>query len=224
MRSSRELVDILLEGFKLSTTQINLPPEHGDFLMQWGRTNIPDDVLYPDEADGGRESEPHVTVLYGLTEPAPGPCLRDIIEDFEMFKVEFGEVSMFKNEKYDVLKLDIESPMLRVLHARLKAGCSNEYKWPDYKPHCTLAYVQPGQGQRFVGQQVFSGEMAPAPQFWAKEVLFSGKGDEQVRETISLRREKDVKEAAQPFDGIPFSDPQTWMRLRGIKPKRIFVG
>jgi hypothetical protein len=229
-RSSLEIVDMLLESFKLSTTQINLPPEHGDFLMQWGRTNIPDKILVPEEAEGGREAEPHITLLYGLTEPVPGPTLRGIIEDFPMFRVEFGAVSLFENEKYDVLKLDIDSPFMRVLHARIKASCPNEYKWPTYEPHATLAYVQSGQGSRFVGQSVFAGEMAPAPFFMAKEVLFSGKGDEPLRQTISLRREKameqekNVREMPQPFDGIPFSDPQTWMRLRGVKPKRTFVG
>lgn len=223
--NSREIVDMMLmEAFKFSTTQINLPPEHGDFLMQWGRTNIPDNILVTEEADGGRESEPHVTCLYGLTEPEPDPCMRDIIEDFQMFRVEFGEVSLFENEKYDVLKLGIESPLLHVLHARLKAGCSNKYSYPTYEPHCTLAYVQPGQGSRFVGRRVFEGEMAPPPFFTAKEVLFSGKGDESVRETLSLRREKDVVEGAHPFDGVPYADVQTWMRARGVKPKRSFVG
>lgn len=224
MPTSQQLVEMLLEGYKLSTTQINLPPEHGDFLIQWGRTNIPDDVLFTGEAENGREGEPHITVLYGLTEPTPGPCLSDILSEFPMFRVDFGVTSIFENEKYDVVKLDIESPLLRVLHAQLKAGCSNEYKWPDYKPHCTLAYVQPGQGKHFAGKAVFSGEMTPQPFFIAKEVLFSGKGDDQIRKSFSLRRAKEVGESAQPFDGIPFSDVQTWLRNKGVKPTRNFVG
>lgn len=233
MLNSEQLVDrLLMEGclleYKLSSTQINLPPEHADFLVQWGRTNIPDKVLFTEEADNGRETEPHVTVLYGLTEPTPGSCLTDILDDFPVFEVDFGLVSIFENEKYDVVKLSVESPLLRVLHAQIKAQCSNEYKFPDYQPHCTLAYVLPGEGARFKGRAVFEGEGAPKPSFWVKDVLFSGKGEDNLRKSFSLRSRKEaageVAETKSPFDGIPFSDVQTWMRSRGVRPRRNFVG
>jgi 2'-5' RNA ligase len=165
--------------YKLSTTQIDLPDEIGQHVIQWGELNIPDDSLYVDEKNGpGRETEQHVTVLYGLTDQEPPDTLKEIVGNTKPFLIELGGTSVFENEKYDVLKLDVISEELQNLHMQLKKACPNDYKWPDYKPHVTIAYLKKGEGQKLAQQDVFKAAKVPRD-FWAYELLFKGSGDSE---------------------------------------------
>lgn len=59
-------------------------------------------------------------------------------------------VSLFKNDKFDVIKFDVEkNKTLETIYNRLsKLPNSNEY--PDYKPHVTVAYVKSGLGEKYL--------------------------------------------------------------------------
>lgn len=183
--------------YKRSTTQIDLPKEIGGHIIQWGELNIADEDLYIDEKDGcGRETEQHVTVLYGLTDPTPPEALTHIVETTKPFLVEFGGVSVFENEKYDVIKLDVISEELHNLHMEIRRSCPNENKFPDYIPHCTIAYVQKGKGKKYAGQDVFKTAKVPRD-FWAYDLLFKGAGDSEdgnrVVQLISFDKSKPIE-------------------------------
>jgi 2'-5' RNA ligase len=54
-------------------------------------------------------------------------------------------LTQFQNEKYDVVKFDVEKNEI-LSEIRRRCDCyKNEDKYPDYKPHMTLAYVQKGR-------------------------------------------------------------------------------
>jgi 2'-5' RNA ligase len=184
--SAKPLTEELLQEavYKLSTTQIDLPKEIAQHIISWGELNIADDDLYIDEKDGcGRETEQHVTVLYGLTDGTPSEELKHIVESTKPFLIEFGGLSIFENEKYDVIKLDMISEELHNLHLELRRSCPNEYKFPDYKPHCTIAYVQKGKGKKYAGEDVFKAATV-ARDFWAYDLLFKGAGDSEDAERV----------------------------------------
>ncbi len=194
------LAEALLQEaiYKRSTTQIDLPKEIGGHIIQWGELNIADEDLYIDEKDGcGRETEQHVTVLYGLTDPTPPEALIHIVETTKPFLIEFGGVSVFENEKYDVIKLDVISEELHNLHMEIRRSCPNENKFPDYIPHCTIAYVQKGKGKKYAGQDVFKTAKVPRD-FWAYDLLFKGAGDSEdgnrVVQLISFDKSKPIEE------------------------------
>jgi 2'-5' RNA ligase len=110
------------------------------------------DSIDPDhlsEDDGnGLEKEPHVTLLYGLHS--------DEIEDNKVLDISskgiksigLGNISLFENEKFDVLKFDVEAPFLYDINKELcKLPHTNNF--PDYHPHCTIAYLKPGMGKKY---------------------------------------------------------------------------
>jgi hypothetical protein len=202
-----QVVEALLQEaiYKRSTTQIDLPKEIGGHIIQWGELNIADEDLYIDEKDGcGRETEQHVTVLYGLTDATPPEALTHIVETTKPFLVEFGGVSIFENEKYDVIKLDVISEELHNLHMEIRRSCPNENKFPDYIPHCTIAYVQKGKGKKYAGQDVFKTAKVPRD-FWAEALLFKGAGDSEdgnrVVQLISFDKSKPIEEPDEPEAG-----------------------
>jgi 2'-5' RNA ligase len=54
-------------------------------------------------------------------------------------------LTQFQNEKYDVVKFDVEKNEI-LSEIRRRCDCyKNEDKYTDYKPHMTLAYVQKGR-------------------------------------------------------------------------------
>jgi hypothetical protein len=165
--------------YRLSTTQIDLPDDIGQHVISWGKLNIPDDALYVEEDGGcGRETEQHISVLYGLTDAEPSEALAELIGTTKPFLIELGGVSIFENEKYDVVKLDVISEELTNLSNEIRRVCPNENKFPDYHGHVTIAYVKPGRGKEFVGQDVFKAAQVPRD-FWAYDVLFKGAGDSE---------------------------------------------
>jgi hypothetical protein len=104
------------------------------------------DDIY-DEAGHGIETEPHVTLLYGL---------HDSVEDKDVLDASKGRIesiqlhnaSIFKNDKFEVLKFDANGQFLHDINKNLsKLPHTTDY--PDYHPHCTIAYLKPGKGEKY---------------------------------------------------------------------------
>jgi DNA polymerase-3 subunit beta len=132
---------------KFSSTQVNLPPEfHKAFSA--ATASIPESDL----SEEGRETEPHITALYGLHAEEPSD-IKKILKKEPPVTAKIGKASVFKGDDQDVVKLDIESPDLRRINAALsKLPNSNEH--PKYEPHLTLAYVKPGEGTKYIGKEI----------------------------------------------------------------------
>ena len=174
LRIARTLLEAV---YDYATTDIALPTDMATFLLNWNELNIPDDVLFVEEDGGkGREDEPHITVKYGLLAKEVPPALREIVKTTKPFPITLGKISLFKNEKNDVVKLDIESPELHVLNQRISDAIPHEDTYPDYKPHATLAYVKPGSCDQMAGVNPFKAK-GTVNQFNAPGMRFAGAGD-----------------------------------------------
>ena len=119
---------------------------------------ITDDVIYNNETESfGREFNPHITIMYPLTED----CLEQLKGFCSTFPesnlVYFSELSIFKNEEkdYDVLvaKVDDVSGVLTKIH-NFCMKFSNNWEYPYYEPHCTIAYVKKGICDCFDGKPI----------------------------------------------------------------------
>jgi len=114
---------------------------------------IKEEDLYTQAGDSsyGLEDEPHVTVLYGFIEGTNTTKMRRILEKLSNpIEVKLTEINLFENDKFDVVKFNVDSPSLHKLHEYFKNNFPNEEKFKDYSPHATIAYVNKGEGKKYV--------------------------------------------------------------------------
>lgn len=160
-------------------------------LIRKMSSEIPDEDL----ADDGRESEPHVTVKYGIHSNTSS-AIRDAVKGFGPVEIYFRETSVFyatKDRDYDVVKIDIESPDLHRLNKLIADSTETTDTHPEYKPHVTLAYVKPGMGNKYSGLDTVNGL-----QVICDQLTFSNKNREHI--TIDLiDHESELKKATSAF-------------------------
>lgn len=112
---------------------------------------INEDDIYIEEGDNtyGLEDEPHCTLLYGLHEEVKPEQIKKIVGEFAFGSCKIHNASLFENDKYDVLKFDVDGGELHECNEDLtKLPHTNSF--PDYHPHMTIAYLKPGKGKEYV--------------------------------------------------------------------------
>ncbi len=108
------------------------------------------DVYLPEDPSHGVETNPHVTILYGLNKGVTKEEVKSIFDNFHGdIHVEIDGVGVFENEEFDVVKLNVvPDGALQELHDELKK-LPNSDQYPTYHPHITLAYVKKGTGKKY---------------------------------------------------------------------------
>lgn len=175
------------EPHEFSSTQVNLPPA---FRQAFHRAimAIPEEDL----AEDGREMEPHITVKYGLHDEQPD-ATATVLKGESPIEAKLGKLSLFKNDNFDVVKLDVDSPDLHRLNGAI-AELPHTDTYPDYTPHMTLAYVKPGRGAKYEGKHVhgLSGKSVPFT-----HIVFSAKNRTKTR--IPLRGKRAAIPSPSPI-------------------------
>ena len=134
--------------------------------------SIPEDYLYVDPNDDayGRETQPHVTILYGLDHDSDYEAIKSnpIVRRRPPIHLNLGRVISFRgtNPLYDVLAIEVNSIALTTLHYYLEMHYDNHNTFPRYRPHSTIAYVKPGMGKEFEGRWDLQGREVTADKFW----------------------------------------------------------
>jgi len=130
--------------------------------------------VYDLEPGHGLETEPHVTILYGLHTQQLKSIQNKI--NFKPVKFKIKDISLFENDTYDVLKLGIESKDLNELNREVCSKFEFTNKYPDYKPHCTIAYLMPGAGRNYLKMK---NELV-GKEFTSNRFVFSNKFSDKV--------------------------------------------
>jgi len=108
--------------------------------------------IYIEDGDKtyGLEDEPHITLLYGLHSEVTLDDIKKVIDGFE-FKEKYtiNNASLFKNDKYDVLKFESKdtSDLININNSLKKYPYTSTFK--DYKPHLTIGYIKSGEGDKY---------------------------------------------------------------------------
>ena len=152
--------------------------------------SIPEEyIFHPERRDFGREKSPHITVLYGVL-PNEEQKAKEILSKIPgKLVATLGAVSLFENcndeevGKFDVLKVDVQSPQLAKINDLLRKNVEYQNDYDAYKPHVTIAYLKPGMGKEFVGDKRFQGTK------FLFEVFLYGSGNRDELETIPMLAE-----------------------------------
>lgn len=141
---------------KFATTQVNFPSDFAESVKAFGRM-IPDADIC--EEEGGRETDIHATVKYGIHDSDPDGVRSVIRQNFHKpIEVETGKTSIFECNGYDVLKIDLLSAGLTLLNQLISDNCECTTTHSLYSPHVTIAYLKQGCGQKYVGHNWFAGQ------------------------------------------------------------------
>ena len=99
----------------------------------------------------------HITILYGVDDKVLNNIYNDIYtfvrmisDKYENIKFMFDKISLFENDDFDVIKIDINSEDLIVVNKLIKDNFNYKNNHPIYHPHFTLAYVKSGEGKKYL--------------------------------------------------------------------------
>ena len=108
---------------------------------------IDSEDVYDDEPGHSLEKESHVTACYGFSETKP----QDVIPKLDLVPTRFKikGISLFENEKFDVLKFDIQSADLNKLNRQIMDNFDITTSYKTYHAHLTIAYLRPGTGKKY---------------------------------------------------------------------------
>lgn len=118
-------------------------------ILNFNYSLIDDKHLYGAGSDKGRETTVHITAFYGLTKSYSENKMQEFLKGVKPFKVKINGLSIFENDDFDVVKLDVSSKELSALNNKF-SKLPNENEFPDFKGHITLAYVKKGMGKKFI--------------------------------------------------------------------------
>lgn len=175
----------------------------GYFNTGFNDPKIKEDDLYNNEENEyGLEIEPHVTVLYGLHDDEIDE--NEIIKLFTLIdgpEVTTNKITLFNNEKFDVVKWDIDSEDLTLLNKMVTSMFPYTSSFPDYHAHCTIAYCLPGKGKEYTKE--YKKDLKKKIDYWVyskangkKIKIVPGKGAEVIR------KEKAVNERFMTEDEL----------------------
>ena len=202
-------------NYDYASTQVNLPEGVAANVLKESKKIADEDL-----ADDGRETEPHVTVLYGLHGEDP-ESVRKLLADEPPVRVTLGKTSIFPDDGErgsDVVKIDVESEDLARLNKKLADALPHTITHPGYKPHVTLAYVKPGKGKKYAGANDLEGQ-----EIVIDRVVFSDRAGKQTVIRLGGKAPERTGTAAESErpkypDGrlIPVEGEEVYQTVRGL--------
>ena len=84
-------------------------------ILDFNYKIIDEDLIYKEGDEYGREKHPHCTIKYGLTKSYTEEQIRKLIHHVIPFDIVIKGINIFESENYDVIKFDVDGPVLHQL-------------------------------------------------------------------------------------------------------------
>lgn len=124
-----------------------------------------DDIFLIDDPDYGLETHPHVTIVYGLENHVRYTDLKKYLVDINKYRGAILNVSLFENEEYDVLKMDIKCSEAEKSNELIKDDFIIHTNYPKYHAHMTIGYLKKGRGKRYINKEIHKMEIVEPTNF-----------------------------------------------------------
>lgn len=108
---------------------------------------IREEELYTDDEspdDYGLERETHVTLVACLPNNVDVELIKSFLHPLYEYPILLTNVSVFEQEKYDVLKCDVASEVLMATNKAICDAIPTFSEYTEYHPHATIAYLKKG--------------------------------------------------------------------------------
>ncbi len=175
----------LVEGkYDYGCVMARIHEESAQKILDFNRKTIGEHIIYREGDDYGREESPHITLKYGLVNGYTEEQMKKILHHVTPFTIDVKGISIFENEKFDVVKFDVDGKELRALN-ELFSKLPNHDEYPEYHPHMTLAYVRKGMGKRYIKEVK---KIAKIP---VNCIVYSNRGEKSffnLNETLPSKR------------------------------------
>jgi 2'-5' RNA ligase len=192
-------IDQLTEGtkYKHGSTQANIPEgSEAHSALEAARARISESDLAGQGRDVGGN---HVTVRYGIqSDDVEG--IKKYLSSLAPFEASLGKTGKFppseNSDNAAVIMAPIEAPELHRINAEIEQhGDFAKFSFPEYKPHATVAYVDPAKAGRYVGMSVTEGKKFPV-----NEIAITDKDGAQT--VVKLEGKADDRQAAQAGSAV----------------------
>lgn len=143
----------------------------------------PEDI-YVEEGDNtyGLEDKPHCTLLYGLHDDVSVDEIKSIVDQFKFSSCKIYQPSQFQKENYDVFKFSVMGgPIIDVNKELTKLPHTTDY--PNYEPHMTIGYLQPGTAQKYI--DLFNKEGINEFDLIPQSIIYTTSNDEKIKIPIN---------------------------------------
>ena len=141
-------------AYDYSSTQMNLPRILGSELVEWAQ-----ELLDPDDlGSGGIETEPHITVKYGLMPNVSASDVARVIKDQSpAVRMSFGPNYVFADQDQGggraAFYVSVNSDDVGHLNGVIKRSLPNIETHTTYTPHVTIAYLKHDVVNKYIGQR-----------------------------------------------------------------------
>lgn len=152
-------------------------------------------VAPQDFSEKGRETEPHVTVLFGYQDCTPAE-ISYITRDYGDVEIELGDLITFDGDgTCEPLVIEVLSDRLVDLHNAL-AILPHTDTHPNYVPHICVGYLNPGKAEKYVEQ----GNPLKGEKMTLANLVFSGRDHTSTALLKGRRWTRLSKDSPNPED------------------------
>ena len=99
----------------------------------------------------GIETDPHISLLYGLHSDVTKEDVRHVLKKFRNrnFNIYIDGIGKFDNSKFSVVKFNIRSTVLNNINRELRT-LPHTTEYPNYDPHMTIGFVKKGTADKYI--------------------------------------------------------------------------